>query len=81
MLLFIKKIILKEIFFTKFFLHNKFVFKLVFLKKKTIVKNKIFQRINSKLIKQINRNLILNLKVRFLLIKKKIKKKFQIMIS
>lgn len=55
--------------------------KLTFLKKKIIVKNKIFQTINLKLIKQINKNLILNVKVRFLLIKKKLKRKFQTMVG
>jgi hypothetical protein len=56
------------------------VFKLTFLKKKVIVKNKIFQVLNSKFKKKIKRNLIFNLKIRFLLIKKKVKKELKTMI-
>lgn len=56
------------------------MFKLTFLKKKVIVKNKIFQVLNSKFKKKIKRNLIFNLKIRFLLIKKKVKKELKTMI-
>ena len=56
------------------------MFKLTFLKKKVIVKNKIFQVLNSKFKKKIKRSLIFNLKIRFLLIKKKVKKELKTMI-